>query len=129
MKLLLDTHVLLWWLLDNTRLRRPARDAIADAANRVYVSVVNVWEIAIKVGLGKLPVPPNVATWLPAQLQQQQLTVLPITVEHALGVEHLPGHHNDPFDRLLIAQAVAEGLTIVTSDPAFARYGVPLIRN
>ena len=128
MDLLLDTHVLVWWLANSARLGQPARAAIAEPANRVHVSAVSAWEIAIKVGLGKMPVLPNVAFWLPAELQRNRFAAMPITLEHAAGVEHLPRHHGDPFDRLLIAQAVTEGLTIVTADPAFVRYGIPLIR-
>ncbi|MGH2367351.1 MAG: type II toxin-antitoxin system VapC family toxin [Chloroflexota bacterium] len=128
MGLLLDTHVLVWWLINSSRLSRAALDAIAAPANRAYVSAVAAWEIAIKVSLGKMPVAPNLASWLPMELQTNRFTTLPISLEHALAVEHLPRHHNDPFDRLLVAQAITEGLTLVTGDPVFVRYGIPLIR-
>jgi PIN domain nuclease of toxin-antitoxin system len=126
--LLLDTNALLWWLAGSRRLGRQARSSIGDPHNLVYVSAASAWEIAIKVALGKLDVPPNVATWLPAELAANRLTPLPIALSHALEVERLPQHHTDPFDRLLIAQAIAEGLTIVTGDAQFQRYNVPLVR-
>jgi PIN domain nuclease of toxin-antitoxin system len=127
-KLLLDTNALLWWLAGSPRLGRRAHTAIADPRNAVFVSAASAWEIAIKVGRGKLAVPPDPATWLPAQVQASRFSPLPITLAHALGVERLPLHHLDPFDRLLIAQANAERLTIVTGDSQLEPYGIPLIR-
>lgn len=128
MNLLLDTHVLLWWLADPDQLRAPARRAIADPRNSVYVSAASAWEIAVKVALGKLSVPPDTRHWLPEALRASHFTPLPITVEHALGVEQLPRHHADPFDRLLVSQVVAEHFTLVTADPQMEPYGVPLMR-
>lgn len=128
MDLLLDTHALLWWLLGDPRLGQQAQDAIQNPRNRVYASVVSAWEIAIKFGLGRLQVPTPVSSWLPAELVANKFSPLSIDVRHALGVETLPPHHADPFDRLLIAQAVVEGLTIVTRDAQFPLYGVPLLR-
>jgi PIN domain nuclease of toxin-antitoxin system len=125
--LLLDTHALLWWLFDDQQLGEQARLAIQNQRNRVYVSAVSAWEIAIKCGLGKLQVPSPVSAWLPAALVVNRFSPLPIDVRHALGVEALPRHHADPFDRLLIAQALAEGLMIVTRDAQFTRYGVSLL--
>lgn len=124
MGLLLDTHVLLWWLIGSPRLGRGAREAIADPSNAVYVSAVCAWEVAIKRAQGKLPVPPNVAAWLPAEMAANDFLTIPIAVDHAAAVEHLPLHHRDPFDRLLIAQAQTEHLTLVTSDAAISRYDV-----
>ena len=129
MNLLLDTHVLLWWLGDPDKLRAPARKAIADPRNSVYISATSAWEIAIKIATGKLSVPPDASSWLPQAVHASHFTPLPITIEHALGVEHLPRHHADPFDRLLISQAVAEHLTLVTADPQLEPYGVPLLRT
>jgi PIN domain nuclease of toxin-antitoxin system len=126
-RLLLDTHALLWWLGEPERLRPEAREAIAAPRALVYVSAASAWEIAIKLGLGKLVVPPDVRTWLPDALAATRFTPLPVTIEHALGVEQLPSHHADPFDRLLIAQALAEQLTLVTRDPSFRPYGAPLL--
>lgn len=129
MDLLLDTNALLWAMAADERLREQARDAIRDPANRVFVSVVSVWEIAIKLALGKLHVASNVVEWLPREMAASRFTPLPVLFGHAASVEHLPMHHRDPFDRLLIAQAIAERLTIVTSDPEFLQYAVPVIRS
>ena len=127
MKLLLDTHVLLWWLVSPERVAEPARRAIADPQNEVYVSAATGWEMAIKAGLGRLPVPPDLRSWLPERLTAERLTPIPVTLTHALGVERLPLHHRDPFDRILIAQAAAEEIAIVTRDRAFQPYGVRLL--
>jgi PIN domain nuclease of toxin-antitoxin system len=124
---LLDTNALLWWLADSHRLGQPARAVLADPSNTVYVSAASAWEIAIKVGLGKLTAPPHVASWLPDALTASRFTPLPITVNHALGVEELPPHHADPFDRLIIAQAIAEDLRVVTSDRQLGFYDIRLI--
>ena len=128
MNLLLDTNALLWWLGGSDRLGEPARRIIADPANVIYVSAASAWEIAIKRALGKLTVPPNLADWLPIALRENRFTPLAIGISHALEVETLAAHHADPFDRILIAQATAEGLTIVTGDPQIERYGVPIVR-
>jgi PIN domain nuclease of toxin-antitoxin system len=121
-RLLLDTHALLWWLADE-ELTTEARDAIADQANLVAVSAVSAWEISIKKTLGKLSAPDD----LERQVQQGGFLPLSISVAHGLAAGQLPRHHEDPFDRILIAQAFAEGLAIVTRDKRFADYGVPLI--
>jgi PIN domain nuclease of toxin-antitoxin system len=125
--LLLDTHALVWALAEPERIAEAARREIADSANDVYVSAATAWEIAIKVGLGKLAVAPDLKDWLPDQLSAARFVPLPVSVAHALGVERLPRHHRDPFDRLLIAQAVVEGMTIVTRDRIFDRYSVRLM--
>jgi len=121
-RLLLDTHALLWWLADEG-LTTQARDAIADPANLVAVSAASAWEISIKKALGKLTAPDD----LERQLQAGGLTPLPITIAHGTAAGRLPRHHEDPFDRMLIAQAFAEGLTIVTRDKRFDDYGVALL--
>ena len=128
MRLLLDTNALLWWLIESQRLGKDARRAIAHPSSAVYVSAVTAWEVAIKRALGRLPVPPNVAAWLPTELSANGFRTLPVTVDHAAAVEHLPLYHRDPFDRLLIGQARLEGLTIVTGDRAMERYPVPILR-
>ncbi len=128
MGILVDSHVLLWWFSESTRIRPAARQALLDPTSEIYVSVVSAWELAIKVGSGKLDIPAELATWLPAKLEENHFVPLSVTLPHTLVVEHLPRHHADPFDRLLIAQAIVEGHTIVTSDAQFARYDVPLIR-
>lgn len=124
MKLLLDTHTLLWVLTNDSALSTKARNAVENGANQVFVSAATAWEIAIKRGLGKLRAPGN---YLEA-LEHYRFTPLDITTEHAMAVEFLPPHHSDPFDRLLIAQAKTEGLTVVTRDKWFTDYDVPLIR-
>ena len=128
MRFLLDTNALLWWLIGSLRLGSDARRAIADPRSTIYVSAVSAWEVAIKRSLGRLPVPANVAAWLPTELAVNGFRTLPITVEHATAVEHLPLYHRDPFDRLLIAQAQLEALTIVTGDRTLERYAVPVLR-
>jgi PIN domain nuclease of toxin-antitoxin system len=121
MNLLLDTHVLLWWLDDPAQLSQAADVAIRDMANVVYVSAATAWEIVIKKALGKLDAPDN----LDEVLHECRFTPMPITVAHALAVQSLPTYHRDPFDRILIAQANVEGMTIVTRDSKVLQYAVP----
>ena len=128
MSLLIDTHILIWLLAGSSRLTRDVQDTLANRRNIVFVSVASTWEMAIKVGLGKLDLPPELHVWLPTELDAAGLRLLPIEFEHTVGVEALPHHHRDPFDRLLIAQALADGLTLVTADRVFESYDVPLIR-
>ena len=128
MNLLLDTHALIWWLATPERLSEPARNEIADPGNGVYVSAASAWEMAIKTGLGRLTAQPDLQSWLPARLSTERFVPLPVTLAHALGVERLPFHHRDPFDRILIAQANAEGMALVTRDSAFDRYELRLLR-
>lgn len=119
MKLLLDTHALLWWLAGEP-LAPAATRAIADAGNLVAVSSASVWEIAIKASIGKLEVDDDIVL----AIHDGRFEPLPVTIDHAAAVRALPHHHRDPFDRMLIAQARLEGLTIATRDPAFASYEV-----
>ena len=123
MNLLLDTHVLLWWLADDALLQPAARDAIRDQANVVYVSAATAWEISIKKALGKLDSPDDLAN----TLELNNFHPLEITVAHAAMAGALPRHHDDPFDRMLIAQAQAGQLTLVTHDGWFRAYGVAVI--
>lgn len=123
MRLLLDTHVVLWWLDDPMLLTDSARTVIANMDNDVFVSAAVAWEIAIKRGLGKLTAPSD----LQSAIDACHFSALPITVSHASATESLPPHHRDPFDRLLVAQALIEDLTVVSRDPNIARYGVPVI--
>jgi PIN domain nuclease of toxin-antitoxin system len=122
MRLLLDTHVLLWWLADDRRLGDDHRALIADASNIVLVSAMTVAEIAIKTSLGKLEAPDDL---LPT-LESGGFDELTFEARHAEVLRTLPWHHRDPFDRMLIAQAIAERLTVLTADPHFAAYGVDL---
>ena len=124
MNVLLDTHVMLWWFLDSARLHKKTRALLSDPEIDVFVSPVSAWEVAIKSALGRLDLPGSPSHYLPERIRRAGLTELPITIQHALGVESLPMHHADPFDRLLIAQAQSESLAIVTADPIFAKYDV-----
>ena len=124
MRLLLDTHTLLWWLDGDRRLSRRARSAIAVADAVVLVSAASAWEITTKARLGKLPGAADVAADVAGCLASQRFASLDITVLHAQRAGHLPGPHRDPFDRMLIAQAHIEDLPIVTNDPVFDAYGV-----
>jgi PIN domain nuclease of toxin-antitoxin system len=127
LRLLLDTNVFLWATRYPRRLTDDARAAIAAPGNEVYVSAVVAWEIAIKLPSRKLRLPPNVGTWFPAALVLHRFSSLAIEIHHVVQVEHLPRHHGDPFDRLLIAQAQVEGLVLATGDPQLRAYPVPLL--
>lgn len=127
MKLLLDTHVLLWSATDVGRLRAEARAAIEDGANEVCVSIVSAWEIAIKQSLAKLDLPKPADQWLPDVLQRSGFELATLGLAAALRVRALAWHHRDPFDRLLVAHALEDGYTIVTHDPSFAAYGVAVL--
>ncbi|HVW90893.1 MAG TPA: type II toxin-antitoxin system VapC family toxin [Gaiellaceae bacterium] len=120
MLLLLDTHAFLWWNADDRALGSRAREAIADPDNVVYVSAATAWEIAVKRRAGKLEAPGEIADWI----RDDGFSDLAIEVEHAIASAELPEHHRDPFDRLLIAQARLEDLTLVTSDVEIVRYDV-----
>ena len=123
MKLLLDTHVFLWWLSDPKLLTSAAANAIADPNNRVLISVAVLWEIAIKRAIGKLNAPID----LQQDVGRAGFDLLPIEVIHVEKTEQLPQHHRDPFDRMLVAQAMVEGATLVTRDPNISLYGVPVL--
>ena len=122
MKLLLDTHAFLWWQEDSKKLGTDARRAI-ERAEVVFISAASAWEVAIKVGLGKLRIPGPFGE----AVEASQFSALPIGFEHAALIARLPRHHSDPFDRMLIAQAIVEGATVVTHDPQFEAYAVPLL--
>ena len=127
MRLLLDTHAFLWWVTDDDRLSERAGELIADGANDVYFSAASAWEIAIKAGLGRIRLPDEAWTFTPQQLERNAFQALPVHVAHAVAVIALPDTHRDPFDRILVAQAMSEGLTIVSADPELARYAVPVL--
>lgn len=120
MTLLLDTHVFLWWLDDPRLLSKAAETAISDIRSIVYISAAVVWEITIKRALGKLDAPDD----LEEAMAANDFLPLPITIRHALAVGTLPNHHRDPFDRLLIAQAICDDLIFVSRDHYAASYGV-----
>ena len=120
MRLLLDTHTLLWLITDNPTVLRGIREAVNDPANEVFVSAASVWEIAIKRSLGRLDAPEN----LVEQLKASDYTLLLVNFDHAEQVGELPLHHRDPFDRMLVAQAQVEDLVLVTRDGDIPRYEV-----
>lgn len=124
MNLILDAHALLWFLNDDPQLPPNAKSLIEDPANRKLVSIATCWEIAIKVGLKKLDLGESVTTFLPRELSANKLVLLGIDLAHASFIETLPLHHKDPFDRLLIAQAILESMPIVSADVLFDSYGV-----
>jgi PIN domain nuclease of toxin-antitoxin system len=122
MAVLLDTQAFLWWVADDPRLSKRAARAIA--ATECLLSVASCWEMAIKASLGKLTLPGAVGRFVQEQLEVNGFSLIAISLEHAAGVADLPFHHRDPFDRLLVAQALSEGLSLVSADPIFRRYGV-----
>jgi len=124
MRLLLDTHTLLWWLAEDPSLPASARKLIANKNNNVLVSAASAWEIATKVRMGKLPIALDLAHDFTAYLKRERFETLPASAEHAIRAGLLPGPHKDPFDNMLIAQALAENLTIVSNDVVFDGYGV-----
>ncbi len=126
MHLLLDTHALIWHRRGSDRLSAKAGRMIADHANRVYISIVTLWEMSIKRSSGKLATANSPREYLEAY-QKQGAQLLSITPEHVMAIELLPFHHRDPFDRMLIVQAKLEGLILVTADDKFSQYGVPTI--
>jgi len=119
LKYLLDTQLLLWWLNDDSGLSPRAREVIANPGNMIYVSAVTLWEIRLKQSLGKLALPPS----FDKAVETEAFEPLPLTPAHTSGLASLPWHHRDPFDRMLLAQAVSEGLTLLTADRALAAYG------
>lgn len=124
MKLLLDTHAVLWWLMDDPLLPARTRAAIANSANELLVSAAVSYELAYKQKLGRLPAVPED---LPRRLLREGMEALPISLAHALAAAALPGPHRDPWDRIMMAQALAEGCHMVTLDKVFADYRVPVL--
>lgn len=124
MQLLLDTHALLWWLVGSDRLSATARTAVGDSTNTVFVSAVSSWEVATKFRLGKLPSAAVVAQDLHRHVARQGFAELPVSFAHGQRAGSLPGLHRDPFDRMLIAQAQANDLALVSNEALFDAYGV-----
>jgi PIN domain nuclease of toxin-antitoxin system len=123
-KVLLDSHAFLWWLAENPKLSVEARQVVADPSSIVHVSAATIWELSIKAALGKLDLGD---ADLVEEIQANDFVELPMTARHSLAAGALPRHHEDPFDRMLIAQARIEGLTIITRDPAFRAYGAAIL--
>jgi PIN domain nuclease of toxin-antitoxin system len=120
----LDSHAFLWWLAEDPKLKAEARQAVANPVSVVHVSAATIWELSIKAALGKLELD---GADLAEEIEANDFVELPITARHSLAAAALPRHHEDPFDRMLIAQAQSEGLTIVTRDSAFRAYGVSVL--
>ena len=127
MKVLLDTQCWLWWFSQPERLSEEAINQIADETNQVWFSVASVWEIGIKVSIGKLPLPEKIDDYISTRMIQLGARSLEITASHALQASALPLFHRDPFDRMLIAQSQIEGMTLVSADSMFDRYDVSVI--
>lgn len=127
MRALLDTHVFLWWIIDNSQLSPLAREIISNGENELFLSAASGWEMAIKAKLGKLQLPGDIRSFIADQLAINNFAALPVQMNHALHVYTLPDYHRDPFDRLLIAQAQTEDLPILTADPQIARYPVKVV--
>jgi PIN domain nuclease of toxin-antitoxin system len=123
-KLLLDTHAILWFALEDPQLSVVARSLLTDPANQLFVSPASYWEIGIKIALGKYPVATDLAAFMERQIRVNGYQVVPILPSHAGVIATLPFHHRDPFDRMLVAQAMVEGYSLVSSDEMFDRYGV-----
>ena len=127
MKLLLDTHIFIWWADQPERLSQAALSALEDEANELLLSVASVWEMQIKIQLGKLKLSLPLKDLIKNQQETNNLTVSPVALTHVLALDALPFHHKDPFDRLLIAQSIEEDLTLVTADSQFSAYSVKLL--
>jgi PIN domain nuclease of toxin-antitoxin system len=126
-RLLLDTHIFLWFLAGSDRLGDASRRLLADPDNEVLLSIASLWEIAIKVNLGKLTLDRPFEELIPEQLELAEIDRLPIRMEHLAALLKLPMHHRDPFDRLIISQALAEGLSVLSEDPEFRKYPIEVI--
>jgi PIN domain nuclease of toxin-antitoxin system len=124
---LIDTHVWLWMNGAPERLGTSTREVLSDAGTEIYFSAASGWEIAIKTALGKLELPAAPSRYVPQRLADNAIQVLPVTLAQGLGVESLPHHHRDPFDRLLVVQAGQEKLTLITADERFEPYGLSIL--
>ncbi|MBS1250770.1 MAG: hypothetical protein MAG431_02366 [Chloroflexi bacterium] len=124
MKVLLDTHTFLWWNLDDSHLSRRVKAIISDGSNEIFLSAVSAWEIAIKAALGRLTLPDPPEEYVPSRMTHHYIKGLPIKINHSLHVFSLENIHNDPFDRLLIAQSQLEKMPILTTDTVIAEYNV-----
>lgn len=128
MKLLLDTHIFIWWADQPEKLSPAALSALEDEANELLLSVASVWEMQIKIQLGKLKLSLPLKDLIKNQQETNEITVLPVALTHVLTLDAVPFHHKDPFDRLLIAQSIEEDLTLVSADSQFSTYSVKLLQ-
>lgn len=127
MRLLLDTHIFLWFVMAPSNRSAAALAAIQKTDNQIYLSLVSAWEMSIKSGLGKMTLTQPIEPFVRDQAWRNQFEILPITLGHIAAVERLPLHHRDPFDRLLIAQSITEGLPLISVDHIFSQYPITLI--
>ena len=127
MKALLDTHAFLWWISDDPRLSEKAKEIIADGRNELFFSAASGWEISIKAGLGRLEVPEDLQRFISDQLSRNAIQVLPIYLSHALHTGSLPVHHRDPFDRILVSQAILEQIPLLSADLQIPHYPVEVL--
>ena len=127
MKLLLDSHSFVWWRDEPNKLSPPAFAEISNPSNDVFLSAVSVWELQIKIALNKFTIKGELETAVKQEQRNNGFQILPVQLSHALYLENLPPHHKDPFDRLLISQAIVESMILVTADPEFANYQVSLL--
>jgi PIN domain nuclease of toxin-antitoxin system len=127
LKALLDTHAFLWWISDDRSISDRAREVIGDGRNELFFSAASGWEISIKAGLGRLEVPEDLQRFIADQLSRNAIQVLPIYLRHALHIRTLPDHHRDPFDRILVSQAILEEMSLISSDPQISRYPVEVV--
>ena len=128
MRLLLDTHIFIWWAEDPDSLSSTALSALEDESNELVLSIASAWEMQIKIQIGKLKLSRSLQGLIASQQQANDLQLLPVEFDHVLALGHLPLHHKDPFDRLIIAQAIAEGMTLVSVDTEFPAYPVKLLK-
>ena len=127
MRFLLDTHTFIWWHSEPSKLSTKALELFQDDDSDLFLSVASLWEMQIKIQAGKLQLKMSLDAIVATQQQLSQIQILPIELPHVLGLEVLPPHHKDPFDRLLIAQARVENLTLISSDPIFKQYPVQVM--
>lgn len=127
MNCLIDTHVFLWWTDDKTRLSPLALNTMLDVSNTLVLSAASIWELAIKLRLSKLQLKGELSAVVEAQTRVNRIEILPISAQHALKTLSLPLHHKDPFDRMLVAQALSEGLAMITADTSVSRYDIQAI--
>ena len=127
MRILLDTHIFLWFISSDSQLSKDVRDAIRNPDNKVYLSAISIWEAIVKYQLGKLPLPEHPETYLPKQRDLHQIASLALNEISVIQLAKLPPLHRDPFDRMLICQALQNGLTIATVDAAIRAYSVSII--
>jgi PIN domain nuclease of toxin-antitoxin system len=126
MRYLMDTHVFLWWCMNDSRLSAAAIEVIANADNDILFSVASGWEIALKAAQGKLALPETPMDFVTSRCQQHKFQTLPVRLDHALRVAELPEHHHDPFDRLLVAQCQLDGLPLITANPDIKKYDLEI---